>query len=310
MRTLVSALVLLTSATVSSQPEWRPATGETAVSVDLLTAIGAEVSELAIDEQGNAIGRNRYRDYPLVLVLGGRFSIGDAWGARVEFPVAALRRTGEVAVYASTPDLRGTDTALGNPYLGLTWAPSPTVSVEGGLRLPLARGEDATSQPDATFAGLEADYERFEAYLADVLTVRGTVEVRPRLSSAPTLRLRASPSVYVDTCGEGCRDRSDVGLAASAHLTTALGAWVVEGGLLTHQFYSGLQDDGYGYQFFATDAALALSASVEVGGVRPGLSVRAPVSTVDVFGFGTSIDADGNRFADASLGLSLDVPLR
>ena len=314
MRALPAALALWLAGAACAQPEWRPPAGEAAVSVDLLTAVGTGYSALATDDQGQVVGEFDYRSRPAVLVLGVRLPLGDVWGVRAELPLSALSESVDArTVGADPPRVRGTDTALGNPYLGVEWSPRAGVSAEVGLRVPLARAEpvrEDVGTTDAVFAGLAADYERFDAYLSDVLTVRGAVEAQPQLTPDIALRLRAAPSVYVSTCGGGCRDRSDVGLALGAHVTATPGAWTVEAGLLTNQFYSDLQEDGYGYRFFNTDAALALSASTEVGGVRPGLSARVPVSNGLLFGSTDFFTADGNRYADAAVGLSLDVPLR
>ena len=295
MRLVLPLLALLATAASAQTLGRAPAAGPS-VSLDALLAVGDDQSVFLTDDQGRSLGNVRVRVTAAVLAVSARMPVGRTWTAVAEVPLAYVsyddreiqeRLDDGVARLAS-------GAALGNPYLGAEARPRPDLVVGAGVRLPLARYEDPDpsneGSTDGFVGGLTADAERVEAYLPNVAALRVAAEYQPRLSPALGLRLHLAPTVFLGVRDD---DRRDLGLGYGLLADLGSGPLAARVGVTGRRFLRG--DEGFG--FFDTTLAAALSASLEVGGVRPGVVARVPL-TGDVFG------------ADAVVGLSLDVPVR
>lgn len=165
--------------------------------------------------------------------------------------------------------------------------------VEGGVRVPLASTLEfdptaTTVRLDGEFGGVTANVEQFEAYLSRTAALMAAVRYTPQLTPALGLRLRLAPAVVTSRREE----QTYVGVGYGVHADLRRGPLAASVGATGHQFAS-----VGGYSIFDADLAVALAASLDVGGVRPGLVARIPL-TNELFS------------GAATVGLSLDVPVR
>ena len=297
MRALLALVLLAVAASASAQPDWRPVPDGPSVSVDALLALGDDLDGAFLTPDGRPVRGADIGVVSSAFAVGGRLPVGGRWAAVAELPFSYARfSTPDVpalGVEASAED----DLAVGNPYVGVEGRVKPGLAVGGGVRLPLARyGDAATSF--AWQGGYTADAERFEAYLPQVLTVSASARYEPSLGPV-RLRLRLAPAFLTDVSGEaffGDPDPARTGLALgySALVEAGAGALAVSGGVLGRPIVAGER-----FELFDATAALALGARVRSGPAQPGVLLRVPL--------------DRDRFylgSDATVGLSLDVPLR
>ena len=280
-----------------------PAAGPV-VSFDALIAVGGDIARTTVpspDPDGSNVETTS-----AAFALSGRVPVGSRWTAVAEVPLAYNRLdvpgpSAGVATDAAGVDggYTTSDLALGNPYLGAEVRLRPDITVEGGVRLPLAptptlRGPtDLALRAEGAFGGLAANQEQFEAYLGRTASLTAAVRYTPQLTPALGLRLRLAPTL-ITSADRDRDDRSDVGLGYGAHLDARRGPLAASVGATGRQFAG---SDFGGYSFFETDLAVALAASVEVGGVRPGVVARVPLTNEILSG-------------TATVGFSLDVPVR
>ncbi len=116
--------------------------------------------------------------------------------ARVPFS-GGFHLVGDVPMARSTEDLftggSESQTALGNPYLGIEWARSG-VTVSFGARAPLADQNNAT----ALVAGLLTDVDRLGAFLDEAIPVTAVVEYRLQARGF-AFRGGLGPELWVNT---------------------------------------------------------------------------------------------------------------
>ena len=301
MRPSVLALLAVTLGLVaeaaSAQTLGRPPVPGPSVSFDALLAIGDD--ELAATTVSSPDDPTTIGTTSAAFVLSGRVPGGERWTVVAEVPLGYNRL--DVPEELDVPGGDGyttSDVSVGNPYLGAELRLRSDVTVEGGVRLPLASVREfdprvTTFQADGVFGGLSADVERFEAYLDRTAALGVAVRYTPRLTPALGLRLRLAPTLVASTDSE--RDgRADLGIGYGVHADLRRGPLAASVGATGRQFAGDIFD---GYGFFEVDLALALAASVDVGGVRPGLVARVPLTDEALSGA-------------ATVGLSLDVPVR
>ena len=291
MRPLLLALLALSAASPVAQTTFRPVPEGPSVSIDGLVALGDDIESLWIDQDGVSLGSSTLETTTAALLLTGRLPIGPVTIV-AELPFAYVsytQRLGDVA-----PPIEASDTALGNPYLGLA-VQRGLVEIEGGVRLPLASQEtpplDAFGA-DAVIVALTLDPERFEAYGEDVFTA--TLATRTRAELVPGVRaeFRLAPALFVETRDASDDDASVFALGYGLQLAADAGPLAVHGGVIGRRFFASDR-----YSLFDVDATAVLGARFVRAPVQPGVLVRVPVSD-DYFG------------TDAVVGLSLDVPLR
>lgn len=241
----------------------------------LVTAASAQPSNWELPGPGASVTLAADRPY---FNEGNPFEgVTSAWSLSARVPVGpGLRVVGEVPfAFANTRNTSETASALGNVQVGaeadLAAAP---VTLGGYVRLPTA-----SVSPDdgsAQVVGLFAEFEQIGTYLVDVATVaaltEGRIAVRP--TSPLTVRLRVIPQVLIPT---GDRNAlftvgdPEVYVVLAGHMIYDADEVLVSGGLTSLTL---LTDDGSD----STNAFAGVSADVAVGHVRPGLTLRAPLS--------------------------------
>jgi len=159
---------------------------------------------------------------------------------------------------------------IANPYIGLEFfSRRQKASFELGVRLPVAdEGKGLATQ-----AGILSDYDRFDAFFPNILTINGLVNVNSASPSGFAFRLRGGPNFWIITDSDNLGD--DVEL---------LFKYSGEFGYDTEQF--GLSA-GLSGLLIATESDLDLgertshqfiaAATVGLGNVRPGIQIRLPL---------------------------------
>lgn len=298
MRPLLLAVALAASA--AAQPGWQPLPEPgPALTLDLLYALGDDREVVSTDFP------DPFAPEPFevgitaaALVVGGRVPVGGGVSLVGELPLGyyaadfpdGLEFGGFQPRDASSLD-------AGNPYLGAELRVRPSLAVSGGVRLPVVEFDPRRRTSSGSQGGLVAETERFEAYVPDLLTVSAGVAAAPEVAPGVRLTARLDPALLVPTEsdeGRGARG-ADVAVGAALGVEAAAGPATLSLGLFGRR----LLTDGYFGEFdvFDTDGLLTAGAALEVGGVRPALTVRVPLD-------------DSVLGQDATVGLHLDVPLR
>jgi hypothetical protein len=250
----------------------------------LLTAAPASAQSIWLDREP--------RPSVLVEILFPSFEGADtdfptwAWFAGTRLP------TGDAMSFvAELPYSRGevggdSESSIGNPYLGMEYAPRPTgPRVELGLRAPLASDDDILP----VIVGFYSDVERQEAFIPDLVTVR--LGVHYRHAATPDSRiawdLRLVPSVWIPTES----DAENEGFLGYGGMVRYEGDDVRFGGGLTGRWNMTSDGGDFGEASFHQ---LDLAADFLRGPVRPGLQLKLPLDDsldlVDtVFGLSVTI---------------------
>ncbi|PAP75215.1 hypothetical protein [Rubrivirga marina] len=293
MRLSVLALVLAASAASAQPGGWPTPPAGPSVSVDLLYAVGDDLGITTTDVDGQLIEDGELGIVSTALVLGARVPVGRRLTAVAELPVAYAAYDFPESVDVSGFYADGlSDVALGNPYVGVQAGVRPDLSLDLGVRVPLAPNRDL-NEVNGWEGGLRAAPERFEAYLPDTFAALLGVAYVPALNERLRLRLRAEPALLVPTTDQVVTTDPDLALGYGAALDAAVGRATLSGGVLGRQILT----DGRYDTFFDADAVAVLGASVAVGGVRPSVAVRVPLY-------------DAVLGQDATVALRLDVPIR
>lgn len=182
-------------------------------------------------------------------------------------------------------------TLIGNPYVGLRQRTGST-DLEVGGRIPIVADDGSAFAPAAI--GVMADFDQFEAYLPDVLTLylRFAVAREPESGRGATTRVRLGPTVFVPRTDDPS-DETEVMLDYSFQAGYRTPAWEA-GGALTGRFVVTNADGAdFGER---TIHQLTLGASLRGGRVRPTAFVRIPLDEDSseglktVFGVGVVMD--------------------
>jgi hypothetical protein len=213
------------------------------------------------------------------IVLSGRMPISPTIAGEAELPFTRYGIDNDV--------IDRSESAVGNPYLGVRIR-SRSVVYRVGIRLPIAPEDKAT----ALTAGRLTDYDRFEAFLSNVLAVNASATGQARLSDQATLQFGGGPVLLVsteDTGGDDAEVYAQYFLLGEFDARTVLvKAGFTGRALLTES------DLDFGersiHQF-------GLGASLNTGMVRPGLLVRIP------------LDKDLREDVDYVVGLNVTVIL-
>lgn len=212
--------------------------------------------------------------------LSGRFPIGRRTFAEVDLPIA---RYG-----IETDFVERSQSGIGNPYVGIL-SRGTVLTSRIGVRLPFASRDDGT----ALTAGRLTDFDRFEAFLADVVAVNASIAGPTRLTDNTTLHLGGGPLLLVST-----EDRPDDNAEVYAHyfaLAEVTGSVLTVKTGVTGRSILTEPDLDFGersvHQF-------GLAGLFNMGAVRPGLHVRIP------------LDRDLTEDIDYVVGANLTVDLR
>ena len=155
-------------------------------------------------------GRDAFR-----LDLGKPFLKGDghAFLTGTAVPSLSVRAAEGVRVEADFPLMRagfefggtiGDQSALrvGNPYLGLRVGDDAKwLAGTVGFRLPLAAKPDTPIGQQAVNAGTLTNFDDYEAFAANSMTVRGALEARWLSANHVLVGVKAGPSVVLTTSG-------------------------------------------------------------------------------------------------------------
>ncbi len=227
-------------------------------------------------------------------VFGGdmtnvRFA-SSAWVVEGRYAVDAARRTYvtiDLPVAHFGVEDAESNTAIGNPYIGITnFAREAPIVYDLGLRLPVA------SENGGGFTGLFADFDRFEAYAENTFSMRGTMSYFPSRSGDWVLLTRLGTSVLYNTSPPQGDAKADL------YANYALFTWYISA-----RVQAGL---GFSGRFLITDPGsisertvhqLGASFQADLSSVIPGLHVRLP------------LDDDLTEIIDVVVGLSVVVPL-
>ena len=285
------ALALLATASASAQPGWwrapTPGPDRPTVALDVLVPTESVRFDL-FDDQGQPLGTGRVEAPTVALALSGRISVSPRVWVEAEIPVAVTSLSEGRRIGIEEPEST-TGTDLGNPYLGVAWAaarrPGRTVTVEGGLRLPLH-----SADPDefylvdlSSFTWDRAAPEHREAFLSDLLTVRGAVRLRQSVAPGVGVELSVAPALGVSTRevalsqdpDETERRRPTYGYVAyRLGGTAAVGPATVALALVGGERIAAVDD----VRLPASTAAVA-GVAVRLGRVRPQVGARLPIRT-------------------------------
>jgi hypothetical protein len=151
----------------------------------------------------------------------------------------------------------GTGTSIGNPYLGIELGgPDAQWIGEIGVRFPAASSGSA-----ALVAGMESDIERRDAFVGEAFSVSGYESLRLRIRGGFTLRARVGTGLVLGRSAP-YGDRG-LWLGYAAQVGYDRGRLNLRAGI------SGRVKE-------AEMSQLVMSAAFPLGGVRPGVSLRAP----------------------------------
>lgn len=207
----------------------------------------------------------------------------------IRWSVGSMILVGELPIVIAKPDGAPSGaTLIGNPLLAIAANPSGEFIGELGVRIPVV----SVTTPEKAFAqtvGLLADFVDFDAYLDDVLTIRGTMGYRHRSPEHFTWRVALRPTFMAPT-GSNTGD---------SELFLDYGFQV---GYETEQFTAGAMFNGRGIVTESggsfgerTVHEIALGGSVIAGQWRPGLILRIPA------------DGDLSNALEITVGLKLEV---
>ncbi|HUF08470.1 MAG TPA: hypothetical protein VMO47_04060 [Rhodothermales bacterium] len=230
---------------LSAQSLWTDQSGDRAISVEFLKP------EFEGDADTDFLTST--------IVLGGRFPISPTIAGEAELPFSRYGIDNEF--------VDRSDAAVGNPYLGVRIRSRSVVS-RIGIRLPIAPDD----KPTPLSAGRLTDYDRFEAFLPNVLAVNASVTGQTRLSDQAILQFGGGPVLLVPTEDGGSDDTEVYAqyflLGVFAGRTVAVKAGFTGRAILTES------DLDFGersiHQF-------GLGAALNNGTLRPGLHVRIPL---------------------------------
>jgi hypothetical protein len=181
------------------------------------------------------------------------------------------------------------NSVFGNPYIGVELQTSRRIQLELGTRAPLNTADDESFADVLAFV---ADPLRPEAFLENMVPVTAAATYRFTAPGALGLRARAAMTGLFHTGDESADpdaalDYSVVGTYSAGLTQTAVG--------FTGRWYV-TSDDG---DFAETSMHHAtVSSDMQVGRVRPGVSLRVP------------LDSDYRDVVKWSLGVYLQIPLR
>ncbi|MDX1740541.1 MAG: hypothetical protein R3178_04570 [Rhodothermales bacterium] len=238
------------------------------------------------------------RNYDVVSLemLRPRFDVGGTSLTTAAYSAAyyfGLGKTGRLFLTASLPvshaafDGGNAETALGNPYLGVTlFSRTDPVVYEVGITLPVA------SDNGGGTAGFFGDYDRFEYYQPDLLTFRPTLVYFPSRSGDWVMFTRLSPVLMIRTGSIDSEARGEL-LADYAIHFYYYGPAIQAG--LSFTGRAALTEDGS----FAerTVHHTGITIQKDFGAVIPGVQLRLP------------LDEDLRDVVDFTLGFLLVVPV-
>lgn len=230
-------------------------------------------------------GYDSYSFFSSVIFLSGRHAVNENIILIGELPFAHCNYSYYNWFYWDTEI---SETVFGNPYLGVeVYGHESPVFGEFGLRLPLT----SYDKYHATSFGAFSDYDRFEAFAPDLVSLSAKGNYLHKYNQFVSFRLRLGPTLWINTSRSGGDTELRLDYAGQilykykivSFLTGISGRFLLDSPNLdfneraTHQF--------------------SIAGSVGIGSFRPGIYFRTPI--------------DGNLydFLDYVFGLNLGVQL-
>ncbi len=177
---------------------------------------------------------------------------------------------------------------FGNPYLGFEIADrAGAFTTEVGLRVPVTPEDKYLG----VITGIYTEYDRFEAFLSDNLSVMTIANYRYRDQSGFALRLRGGPSLLIDTDKGSFDDDVELFIGYSAQAGYESEQFSILGGVSGRAL---LTEEGGNFGDRSVHQ-LGINASMGLGKVRPGVHFRLP------------LDEDLKEAIDSVLGVNLGV---
>lgn len=254
-------LVIAVPSVGMSQSIWLPPSGRSSVSLEVLKADWA--------------GNNNITFVSSVWFMTGRYKTSSSLTIAGELPLSHIDfgSSGAFSPEAST--------AIGNPYLGITFNPENSFFIgEAGVRVPII----SAGAGDALVNGWVSEFDRWEAFIPDLLTVRvrlgGNINsnskiFRARFLGGGTLWIpteSGSHEVFADAIGQFWFQESKftfgTTLSARTLLTGPSGDFIER-----------------------SEFQLGFSANGTFGNVRPGFHFHIPLADEGLLGVGQVVDA-------------------
>ncbi len=194
---------------------------------------------------------------------------------------------------------------LGNPYIGLRIGEDDKhISGSLGIRAPIGKSAKTPIEQQAVDAAAVSNFDDFEAFVPNIMTIRGTLEYRKVGAGHVLFGLKGGPSLQTNTSGDPTKDSEisfDWGVRTGYEGSGAQVAVGLTGRyLLTAPRAPGVcpaTGSCPGKTFDArTDHHVTASVELRPGSVRPRLTLRFP------------LDETRRRFeAGAILGLGVSI---
>jgi hypothetical protein len=225
----------------------------------------AEGTVVRVDVLKPFFKENGYQFLSGAVFFSGGGPIGKIVRVVAEVPLVRAGLTAETPVAESS--LR-----LGNPYIGLQiHRDGRALSGYFGLRPPVTSDPETSAAELAMGVGVISDPDRLEAFLPNVLTVRGGAELRSVSSGGLLIGAKLGSSLLVPTKGEGADPElfADYGVQGGYQGGAVRATIGVTGRLLATE--SGLGFDE------RTNHVVTGMVELRSGTVRPSVLIRVPV---------------------------------
>ncbi len=179
------AFLALTVVRVNAQRPW--------IEPDSARTIGLEVTK-------GFFKSNAGIDFASFLVTAqGRYPVSDKVALTAAIPFARVSG-------ANTP----AQTAFGNPWLGIEMVGQPGIVVEAGIRPGIAKEADGNTLA----LGFIEDFDRYEAWTADVTSIRAAVHIGPKSEQGQFISGYLGGTVSMASDGGGAGYLANYGIRA------------------------------------------------------------------------------------------------
>ncbi len=281
---VVSALTL-SGKSVHAQRYWHDEQGRDAVRIDAWLPF---------------LKGDGHKFFTGVLIPSASIRVGDGFRVEADLPIIRAGQDFGTAGGGKQSSVR-----LGNPYIGLRIGDdAKRISGTLGVRAPIAKSTKSPIEDAAVDAAAVSNFDDFEAFVPNILTIRGTLEYRTVSASHVLFGVKGGPSMQTNTSGdptqdseisldwgirtgyEGARAQAAVGLTGRYLLTAprAPAACPATGSCPAKSFDA------------RTDHHVSASIELRPGNVRPRMTLRIPLDKLRrqdeagaILGLGVSI---------------------
>jgi len=261
LRAAFAVLLLIAVPSVGmSQSIWLPPAEGSSVSLEVFKADWAGDANVTFASAAWFL-TGRYQTSPSITIVG-------------ELP---LSRFGRKSVGLFNPEA---ENAVGNPYLGMLINPENSLLIgEAGVRIPITPDDKF----GASLNGWYSEFDRWEAFIPDLLTVRGRLGKKVISSSGNVhARFLGGGTLWIPTEGGDAEVFADaVGQIWLRGDQFMFGATLSGRTLLT------ASDANFTER---SEFQLGFGASGTFGNVRPGFHVHLPLGDEGLMGIGGAVD--------------------